>query len=449
MTASLMLRAHGTIETIATHGIWLMDYSKTARNAYVPRMERNFSFETRNIQNDLRFRDSEFVKENPRWKYAAMVMISHHYSDQFDIELWCSDGNELPEDGSIILQMQKTAIIISDAFSLIIQIWEILQKNIENDNKTIKNVLKIGIVQSSFCAALVDGNLNILAASPALARYQMDIGGPAFVEGQSMTDFWIDGASALQVSATMATGKPTLGQYTRPQGGDRSVQFDFMSSRFSGGAAHFALFTVRQALFAAPETRPDLLILNDSARDQAEDGPKPVSQFLLSTLVRNTRLSRRKGQAYVSTRSWRKPIKEHQLAALKALKADPPAHLVETVASELADVVRNVYGEGVARYVVPVPCGHSCGRCFSTLVAQVVAEKLGLEFVEAFERQTLQGSSHPKTNVRRPKMKIQRTITGPAILIDDVATSGSHIEEARKLLHKTTDTVWPVVWIAD
>ncbi len=448
-TTCLMLRTEGRIETIATHGVWLMSYSKSATTTYSPRLNKKFSFETENIQNDPRFVNSSFVKENRHWKYGAMRMIEHEFSREFDIELWCSDINCHPENGIILDKMRVSSNNISDTLSLIIQIWRNQQNNIAQDNIRIKSILEYGIMQSSFCAALIDENLNIISASPAMARFQSQLCGPQFVKGQHLTDFWLDGRSSLLVNATMQSGVPTLGQRSRLSGLDRTVEFDFMSSTFSGGSSRFGLLTLRQEMFGSAEMRPDLIMLNDVSRDIPIDGPQPVSQFLLSTLLRNTRLSRRKAQAYICTRTWRKTIKDHQIAALKALKSEPPAHLVETVANELAEAIRTVYGTGVARYVVPVPCGHSCSECFSVLVAQAVAEKLNLEFVEAFERQSLRGSSHPKNNVRRPRMKVQRAVTGPTILIDDVATSGSHIEEASRLLHMTTDTVWPIVWIAD
>jgi len=44
-------------------------------------------------------------------------------------------------------------------------------------------------------------------------------------------------------------------------------------------------------------------------------------------------------------------------------------------------------------------------------------------------------------------MKLVRPVADAVLLVDDVATSGQHLEEATKLLRQHTNTVFSVAWI--
>jgi adenine/guanine phosphoribosyltransferase-like PRPP-binding protein len=71
----------------------------------------------------------------------------------------------------------------------------------------------------------------------------------------------------------------------------------------------------------------------------------------------------------------------------------------------------------------------------------------GLPVIQAFINEPLDGVSHPKQNLKRPPLKLVRIINDPVLLVDDVATSGAHIEEAVSLLKPACGAVLPVVWI--
>ena len=59
-----------------------------------------------------------------------------------------------------------------------------------------------------------------------------------------------------------------------------------------------------------------------------------------------------------------------------------------------------------------------------------------------------QGGSHPRQNLKRPTMRLRAPVPDiPILLIDDVATSGRHIEEATLLLRSAAPVVMPLVWI--
>ncbi|QJQ31072.1 hypothetical protein GV829_00215 [Sphingomonas lacunae] len=181
---------------------------------------------------------------------------------------------------------------------------------------------------------------------------------------------------------------------------------------------------------------------------QAHD-PLAVEQFLLETLLHQPRMLRRGNRRYFGVRTWRKSIKRFQIDALKALKLRGSIPFVDAIASELAGIVREIYGDVGNAIIVPVPCGHSGPGCLSCRVAKRMSELMQVDFQEAFEPIAVKGTSHPATNVRRPRMKLAETITRPVILVDDVATSGSHLEEAASLLAQSSPNVWPLAWIAD
>lgn len=189
---------------------------------------------------------------------------------------------------------------------------------------------------------------------------------------------------------------------------------------------------------------PDAPAKNSGASD-----PIAVEQFLLETLLLQPRMLRRRNRRYFAVRTWRKSIKRFQIDALKALKLRGSVPFVDAIAKELAGIVRDIYGDVGNAIIVPVPCGHSGPGCLSCRVARQMADLMRVDFQEAFEPIAIKGSSHPATNARRPRMKLIKNITRPVILVDDVATSGSHLEEAANLLGLSSPNVWPLAWIAD
>ena len=73
--------------------------------------------------------------------------------------------------------------------------------------------------------------------------------------------------------------------------------------------------------------------------------------------------------------------------------------------------------------------------------------RLGLPVLLALSIEPASGSSHPKQNIDRPPMKLVRKIEQPVILVDDVATSGSHIEEAIRLIRNASNAIFAISWI--
>jgi hypothetical protein len=178
-------------------------------------------------------------------------------------------------------------------------------------------------------------------------------------------------------------------------------------------------------------------------------GPDPVSQFLLETLVSRQNIRSRNSISYVSVRSWRSPIRTYQIRAIGALKKAPPTQFVQAVADELCRAVTRVYGRPHFNHVVPVPCGHSRrADCLSVLLAREIGHKLNIAVTEPFVTRHRRGSSHPRKNAALPPLQATTEVKGNVLLVDDIATSGRHIEQVARHLSQTADHVYSIVWIS-
>jgi hypothetical protein len=169
-----------------------------------------------------------------------------------------------------------------------------------------------------------------------------------------------------------------------------------------------------------------------------------AASFLLKTLVVGQRLLTRNGFSYVALRSWREPIKEHQMAAMKAVKANLPDSFMATIASEIAQATVSQLGIGVVGNVVPVPCADSgCVDGLSVGLAERVAVLLGCGFRDVFGSEMRRGSSRPPANV-----KLVGDLDRATLLIDGVVTSGKRVEAAMKCLRQSGVNCFAVGWIA-
>jgi PAS fold len=178
----------------------------------------------------------------------------------------------------------------------------------------------------------------------------------------------------------------------------------------------------------------------------------PVSdtggQFLLDTLLAKRSVRFREDMSYLTIRAWRGSVKQHQIKALRAVKKTLPGEFIANMGRECAAEIHRLVGTNTFKFAVPVPCGHSPeGSCLSFALAKAVAVELGIPVIQAFAYLSQIGSSHPKGNLTRQKMKLVREVPGPAILIDDVATSGLHLQECSSLLKARGTETFAVAWI--
>lgn len=174
----------------------------------------------------------------------------------------------------------------------------------------------------------------------------------------------------------------------------------------------------------------------------------PAAAFLLDTLVRKVSWHSRNGLSFGTVRRWRAPIKRYQLSALQALKMAPTKPFVQTVASEIASTARTVVGDRYFNAVVSVPCGHSMtDHCFSNLLGAAVGADLDVPYIEAFERQSRRGQSHPRRNVALAPFELKAKPDGAILVIDDVATTGTHLSAAVAGLRPHARHVMAIAWV--
>lgn len=174
----------------------------------------------------------------------------------------------------------------------------------------------------------------------------------------------------------------------------------------------------------------------------------PLATFLFRTLVSRRSLKSRKSAHYVTLRCWKKSVKDTQIAALRSLKSQPPPRAVVAIATEFATATQELYPGLEFSAVVPVPCGSSGHqRCLSFLLAEEISKTLGVPVRRALKSSVSSRVSHPKQSARLTKFEPGEAVSGQVLLIDDVATSGTHIELAVKALRSQGVTPIAIAWI--
>ena len=174
------------------------------------------------------------------------------------------------------------------------------------------------------------------------------------------------------------------------------------------------------------------------------DDPAAVSGFLFDTLIPQRRLKQRGAISYHTVMRWRSAVKPCQIAALRSLKRYDPDAVVERGAGFLVAAARDLFGDRLVTRVTNVPCGNSGPDCLAYRLARRVADRMDVPYIAAFEPLPVKGTSHPRRNASRPPMRLRDAPDEATLLIDDVATSGAHIEEAVDLLRERARGVFPI-----
>lgn len=168
---------------------------------------------------------------------------------------------------------------------------------------------------------------------------------------------------------------------------------------------------------------------------------------LLSGLVIRPALRSRNEIGYVTSRAWRADAKKSQVKAFKREKAAPTSDLIATAAGEIEAVLRK-YAPISDAVVTSVPCGHSRRPdCFGKRLAQRVSEASGLPFVQVWEDRFCSGVSHPKEFKNLPPLVWKVVPETFTIIVDDIATSGWHLEEALNALRGRGIGSMALAWI--
>lgn len=176
--------------------------------------------------------------------------------------------------------------------------------------------------------------------------------------------------------------------------------------------------------------------------------PDEMIRFLDKTLVRGPKLAIRNGVAYLTARCWRKSTKDVQLAAMFAIKRHSSELALGVITEDIIAIALELNGPAAYDAVVPVPCGNSgTERCLSAKIADALAKRLGLPVAHCLKGKLGKGSSHPRRNASLERFHLVEPVPRRILLVDDVVTSGLHIEYSVTSLREAGAVVTAIAWI--
>ena len=185
---------------------------------------------------------------------------------------------------------------------------------------------------------------------------------------------------------------------------------------------------------------PDALI------QAAESAPRPSP---IGSLAFRRAIYSRNGVSWSSVRSWSSRARKDDIAALKTVKASVDPATITAAADEIAEHVLAMVGRPTGWLVTTVAVGHSRRPdSFAVRLAESVAERLGTEFAKMFSDRYVSGVSHPKEFTKLPPLEKLLAADRPVLLVDDVATSGWHLEEALSAIRGDGVPAIATTWIS-
>jgi hypoxanthine-guanine phosphoribosyltransferase len=448
----LGIRHSGKFEFISTHGVPLSHYQDSIPARILSPKLFAREIEVVDLHKHAQFSALNMIPMANKWRYAGNCPIRLDYpiSDGGVLALSCADIKNHERGGQVLAVLRGHAEFIANLISLSHQIKP--PEEVSDPNAIVVAVVQAAVVRFGLPICVLNRERQVVAVSEGFSNASRLLGGSRVHLGERLSGGWMTEAVDSAVAEALRALTPCQWiPLVNPDSKERYVDvfpFDFAGvGQFAVLALHKGIYTRNGDLY---EGQSEVGTAgNAKLRAAGTDGSGPLSRFLDETLIPSQRLLQRNKTSYVGVRRWRSAIKKHQISALKALKGDVPDSFVERVATEMAEAVRNVYGTPRDCVVVPVPASHSGPNGLSHRLALELASQLDLDAVEAFAPPPVNGkSSHPRKNATRAEMKLLRVIDQPVLLVDDVASSGSHIDEAAKLLRGKSPSVWPVVWIA-
>ena len=200
----------------------------------------------------------------------------------------------------------------------------------------------------------------------------------------------------------------------------------------------------------SPSTLPGFVDFGEATfRAGAIEPERPRREArLLGSLLYRPMVYRRNDVGWIAACAWRAGAKADDIAALKRTKRELDRRLIDGAAELLAALLRQLRGDRAADAITSVPCGHSRRPdCLGKRIAQGVAESLNLPFLQVFADRPCSGVSHPKEFVKLPPLECIADPRPSMILVDDLATSGWHIEESLTALRRLGTSASAFVWI--
>lgn len=182
----------------------------------------------------------------------------------------------------------------------------------------------------------------------------------------------------------------------------------------------------------------------------ARRDPRSESLGVVGHTVWRPMVFSRHETSWVACRAWRWSTKQADLAVFRAVKRDRAPAVIEAAAREIALLARRLFGGLPGWTVVPMPCGNSgTEQCFGKHLARESAAALGLPFAQVFEDRLVEGgSSHPQRYARLAPLVWRDRPVGPVLLVDDLATTGLHVEQALGALRDEGLPALAMVWIS-
>lgn len=432
-TALLVAESDDAFEMVLSHGMPLSEFAPR-----LPRDETDTDANGAMILSDLAnhpvWRNLPFVIGPLAWRYLVSVPLPLPHLPR-RIMLVCADSDDSrPRPSSLAQVLESAARIAADELRLLGDI-ALMGERLAAVRQSADNVVA-AVSDSAVAMAVLDANGAIGLGNATFRRLVAE--GIADPVGQRLAALYPAAADRIDTAIAAAIGQGVAAPAVEIAAG--GVVADFLPVSGSNPLARQCL-----AIFS-----PQRVVRTPApGEDSTAERPQVVSRFLLDTVLPQRRVLRRKAISYHALVRWKRGIQPAQIAALRALKADLPDAFVDEVGRQLMLAAAQLFGRETFRAIVGVPCGNSGPNCLSQRLARVVAEGFELPLIDAFSPLDVRGSSHPRRNIARPRMTLQQAVTMPVLLIDDVATSGSHIEEAAtRLLAAGAPAVLPLVWLA-
>ena len=168
---------------------------------------------------------------------------------------------------------------------------------------------------------------------------------------------------------------------------------------------------------------------------------------LADDLVKRFAIRSRNDVLYCTLRSWRAGARQRQIAAFRKEKRSDDMSLVGTAAEEISSFLLRL-APVPDPVITCVPCGHSRRPdCWSKRLAQAVAARGQGRFVQVWRDRLCAGGSHPKEFRNLPPLEWLNVPDRFTVVVDDISTSGWHLEETLGALRGSGVPSMAIAWI--